>query len=140
MAEYTNVALQTVEIGQNVIFGETPVNGPRCIVHREGSGIVTLRGLTNQNRARFRVFFGANIAVPTDETVGPVSMAIAITGEPLGASRMIVTPAAVEEFQNVAASAFIDVPAGCCVTVAVENTGTIPVNVQNANLIIERVA
>ena len=41
---------------------------------------------------------------------------------------------------NVSASTFIDVPSGCCVSAAIKNTSTIPVNVQNANLIVERVA
>lgn len=140
MAEFTNAALQTVAVGQNVLFNATPVSGPKCVVHREGSGIATLRGLTNQCRARFRVYFGANISVPEGETVGPISLAIAIDGEPLESARMIVTPAAVEEFFNVSASVFVEVPAGCCATVAVENTSTIPVDVQNANMIIDRVA
>lgn len=46
MAEYSYAALQTVEAGQNVLFNATPVAPSRCIVHRDGSGIVTLRGLT----------------------------------------------------------------------------------------------
>ena len=86
------------------------------------------------------VDFGANIAVPTGETVGPVSLAIAINGEPVVTSSMISTPAAVEEYNNVSASIYIDVPIGCCSQVSVENISTIPVSVQNANLIIERVA
>lgn len=74
MAEYSYAAVQTVEAGQNVLFNETPVAPSRCIVHRDGSGIVTLRGLTNcQCRARFRVSFGANIAIPTGGTVGAIS-------------------------------------------------------------------
>lgn len=84
MAEYSYAALQTVEAGQNVLFNETPVAPSRCIVHRDGSGIVTLRGLTNcQCRARFRMSFGANIAIPTGGTVGAISVALAIAGEPL---------------------------------------------------------
>ena len=140
MAEYTNVAIQTVAVGQNVLFSDIPVHGTKCIVHREGAGITTLRGLTNQCRARFRVWFGGNIAVPTGEDVGPISLALSITGEPLPASSMIVSPTLEDRYFNVSSAAFIDVPAGCCLTVAVENTSTIPVNVQNANLIIERVA
>ena len=67
--EITNNAVQTVTAGNNVVFGSTAVSGGACIVHREGSGLVTLRGLTNsQCRARFRVSFGANIAVPTGGT------------------------------------------------------------------------
>ena len=53
---------------------------------------------------------------------------------------MIQTPAAVEEFSNVYASVFVDVPRGCCLTVAVENTSAEPISVQNANLIVTREA
>ena len=138
--EITANALQTVGPNLNVLFTETAVNGNGSIMHREGSGIVTLRALTNQCRARFKVSFGANIAVPTGETVGPISLALAINGEGVPTSSMIETPAAVEEFSNVYSSIFIDVPNGCCTQISVENTSTIPVGVQNANLIVERVA
>lgn len=109
-------------------------------MHREGSGLVTLRGLTNQCRARFRVSFGGNIAIPTDGTVEPISLAIAINGEPVATTTMISTPAAVEEFNNVFSAIFLDVPRGCCSQVSVRNTSTQPIDVQHANLIIERVA
>ena len=139
MAEYSYAAVQAVEAGQNVLFNETPVAPSRCIVHRDGSGIVTLRGLTNgQCRARFRVSFGANIAIPTGGTVGAISVALAIAGEPLPASKAIVTPAAADNYFSVYIDTFIDVPAGCCVTVAVENTSDQAISVQNANLIVTR--
>ena len=138
--EITANALQTVAVGAPVVFTETAVNGNCSILHREGSGLVSLRGLTNQCRARFRVTFGANIALPADATVGPISLAIAVNGEPIGPATMISTPTAVEEFNNVGRVLFLDVAAGCCAQVSVENTGTTPVDVQNANLIVERVA
>jgi hypothetical protein len=53
---------------------------------------------------------------------------------------MIVTPAAVEQFFNVSSSIYVDVPKGCCLSVRVRNVSTQSVNVQNANLIVERVA
>lgn len=138
--EITANALQTVESNQNVLFTETPVCGSCSIIHREGSGLVTLRGITNQCRARFKAFFSGNIGLPEDGTVEAISLALAINGEAVPASTMIVTPAAAEEFTNVASAVFIDVPAGCCVTVSVKNTSTQAIDVQNANLIIERVA
>lgn len=140
MAEFTGILLQLVEIGQRVLFTETPVRGNGCIMHRQGAGIVTLRGSASQCRALYKVTFGGNIAVPEGETVGPVSLAIAVDGEPLASATMIETPAAVEEFANVFAAVLVSVPCGCCANVAVVNTGDIPVNVQNANLIVERVA
>lgn len=140
MAEFTATTLQTVAAGQNVLFTETPVCGNNCIVHRQGSGVVTLRGITNQCRARYKVTFGGNIAIPAGGTVEAISIALSLEGEPLASATAIVTPAAVEEFFNVFTAVFVEVPRGCCVTVAVENTSTQPINVQNANLIVERVA
>lgn len=140
MAEFTAVALQEVSENQSVYFTDEVVCGNNSIVHRDGSGLITLRGLTCQNRARFRVVFGANIAIPTDGTVEAISVALAINGEPVQSTTMIETPAAVEEFSNVFSAVFIDVPAGCCVQVSARNVSTQAINVQNANLIVERVA
>lgn len=139
MAEYSNIFVQQVEANQNVVFTETPVPGNNCIVHREGSGIITLRGVTNQCRARYKVVFGGNIAIPTGGTVGAISIAIALEGEALGSATATVTPAAVGDEFNVFAAAFVEVPRGCCATVSVKNVNTQTIEVQNANIIIERV-
>ncbi len=133
-------ALQTVPANQNVYFTDTVICGGCSITHRDDSGLVTLRGNTNQCRARFRVSFGGNIGLPADGTAGPISLAIAIDGESVPATTMTVTPAAVEEFFNVFSAVFIDVPRGCCMTVSVRNISEVPVDVVNANLIVERVA
>lgn len=140
MAEFTNASTALVAAGQNVPLTETAVAGNCNIVHREGAGIVTLRGLTNQCRARYRVSFGANIAIPTGGTVEAISLALAINGEPLVSATAIVTPAAVGDYGNVFVSANVDVPRGCCLTVAAENTSGQAINVANANMIVERVA
>ena len=140
MAEFTGVFVQQVAAGQNVAFTETPVSGSNCIVHREGAGIVTLRGQTNQCRARYKVVFGGNIAIPTAGGVGPVFLVYAARGEPPGTATPQATPAAVGDFFNVFAAVFVEVPRGCCVTVAVRNISTGTIEVSNANLIVERVA
>lgn len=133
-------ALQTVPANQNVYFTDTVTCGNCSITHRDDSGLVTLRGLTNQCRARFRVTFGANIGLPAGGTVSPISLAIAIDGEAVRATTMTVTPAAVETFFNVFSSVFVDVPRGCCVTISVKNITEDDVDVVNANLIVDRVA
>ena len=138
--EITANALQTVQANQNVIFTETAVCGSGSIIHREGSGLVTLRGMTNQCRARFKVFFSGTVAIPTGGTVGPISLAIAVNGEAVGPTTMISTPAAVEEFNNVSTAIYLNVPCGCCSQVSVKNISTDAIEVQNANLIVERVA
>ena len=84
--------------------------------------------------------FNANIAVPEGETVGEISVALALDGEPLQTSRARVTPAAVDDYFNVTSTAIITIPRGCCYTIAVENTSGIPINVQNANLTVARIA
>ena len=140
MAEFTSVVTQTVAAGQNLPLTETATKAPACIVHRAGSGLVTLQGLTNQCKARFKVSFGGNIAIPAGGTVAPVSVALAVGGEALNSATAIVTPAAVENYFNVFVAAFIEVPRGCCLTVAVKNTSTQAVSIANSNMIVERVA
>ena len=133
MAEFTNVTAQTVAAKGNVVFSNTAVKGSNCIQHREGSGIITLRGLTNQCKARFFVDFSGNIAIPTGGTV-------AISGEPVLSSQMISTPAAVDQYNNVSSGIYIDVPRGCCVNIAVENTSNQAISVANANIVVTREA
>lgn len=138
--ELISNAIQTVASNQNVLFTDTVVKGNCSIVHRDGSGLITLRGITDQCRARYRVSFGGNVAIPADGTVGPISLALAINGEAVAATTMISTPAAVEEYNNVFSAVFLDVPRGCCFQVSVTNLTEDPIEVQNANLIVERVA
>ena len=138
--EITANALQTVAANQNILFTDTAIAGSCSIIHRSGSGLVTLRGITNQCRARFRVTFGGNVSLPAGGALGPVSLAIAINGEPVATTTMISTPAALGDFNNVFSSIFLDVPAGCCSQVSVKNTTNQSIDVQNANLIVERVA
>ena len=48
MAEFTSNAVQTIAVGQNVLFTESPIPCNRgYVLHREGSGILTLRGIVN---------------------------------------------------------------------------------------------
>lgn len=148
MPQYVNTATTTVQIGQNVPLIDAIPCTRGLALHRNGSGIVTLRGPQNNCcRARYKVSFTANIAVATGGTVGPIGVALAVDGEPMYSATAIVTPAAIGDFFNVDVETFVDVPRCCCVSVAVENilppTGTAPgtaIDVANASLIITREA
>lgn len=140
MAEFANANIVTVAAGQNVPLTETAVTGKPCIVHREGAGIVTLRGLTQQCKARFRVAFGANIAIPTGGNVEAITAALVINGEALNSATAIVTPAAVENYFNIYVSAIVEVPKGCCVTVAMKNTSAQAINFANSNMTVDRIS
>jgi len=144
MAEFTSNAIQEVAVGQNVLFTETAVPCNRgYVLHREGSGVLTLRGIVNNpcgSFARYKVSFGGNLAVPTTGTAGPISVALAINGEPVPTSSSIVTPTATDAYWNVFDSLYVTIPKGCCYTIAVENTSDQAINIQNANIIVERTA
>lgn len=140
-AEYSAIAVQTVAEDGNVLFA----NGSRCcrkgfITHRDSSGVFRLKGANNTCRSVYRVQFDANIAIPTGGTVGPISVSLVIDGEVVGNAVAIVTPTVVASFFNVSLATFVDVPCGCCATVAVENTSDTAILVENANIIFERVA
>lgn len=152
MAEFTYNPIQLVNPNQPVILNNSIPCPKGYVVHRNESGIVTLRGIVNNTCgcfARYQVTFNGNIAVPEGGTAGPISVALAVDGEPVLTSRAIVTPAAADEYFNVTSTAIITVPKGCCFNVSVENTSesatpaTVPapqINVQNANLTITRIA
>ena len=151
MAEFTYPAIQLVNPNSPVLLNTTIGCNKGYVLHRNGSGIITLRGIVNGPGcfARYQVTFNGNIAVPTDGTAGPISIAIALDGEPLIASKAIVTPTAVDSYFNVTSTAIITVPKGCCFNIAVENTSesatplTTPapqINVQNSNLTVTRIA
>ena len=158
MAEFAYAPVQVVEPNQNVILDTViPCNRGR-VYHRNQSGIVILRGIVDCPTscfARYQVTANANIALPDGATVGPISIALAIDGEPIQTSKAIVTPAATAEdpptannFFNVTSPAIITVPKGCCFSVALENTsapaaagGVAPeILVQNANLTVSRIS
>jgi len=155
MAEFTKNDVQTVLANQPVTLNTSVGCNKGYVYHRNGSGIVTLRGCTNNCFARYQVTFNGNIAVPSTGTVGPISVALALDGEPILTSRAIVTPAAVADdpptqnnFFNVTSTAIINVPRECCFNVSVENTSEgatttdVPpaILVQNANLTVTRIA
>lgn len=155
MAEFTKNEVQTVLPNQVVTLNTSIGCNKGNVYHRPGSGIVTLRGNTNNCFARYQVTFNGNVAIPSTGTVGPISVSLALDGEPLLTSRAIVTPAAVaaepptqDNFFNVTSTAIITVPRGCCPHVAVENTSegatatTVApaILVQNANLTVTRIA
>lgn len=152
MAEYLSNPVQVINPNQPVVL-TTSIGCPHGYVyHRPESGIVTLRGIVNNpcaGFARYQVTFNANIAVPEGGTVGAIAVALALDGEPILTSRAIVTPAAVDEYFNVTSTAIITVPRGCCYNLSVENvsesatpatTPAPPINVQNANLTVARIA
>lgn len=149
MAEWTSVAVQTVNPGEAIVFTENPIPCYRgLILHRDDSGLFLIKGTSNgiirrcpcmgQPSINYMVDFGANIAVPTGETVGPISVAYELEGATLGGTTMTVTPAAVEEFFNVSRATNVPIWLGCCESFAVRNISSIPILVQNANLVIVR--
>lgn len=157
-AEFLRNDVQTVNPNQPVLLTTSIGCNKGYIYHRPESGIVTLRGAVNCPNADFAVYqatFNGNIAIPDGGTVGPISVALAIDGEPILTSRAIVTPAATAtnppttaNFFNVTSTAIIRVPKGCCPNISVENTSesTTPTTpapailVQNANLVVDRIA
>lgn len=148
-AEFSANVSQTVPVNGTVIFTESPVPcNCGLIYHRDGSGIFRLANkFFRQNimqgwrrNTNYEVAFHANISVPTGETIPPegISLAVFIDGEEDPSSLMITVPAAVEQFDNVGAGVIVTVPFLCgCSSVSVRNTSTIPITVQNANILFD---
>ena len=149
-AEYLANAEQLVTLNSPINFTASIPCRRGFIYHGDETGIFILRGITDQCFATYQVTFNGNIALPEDaEDVVPIAIAITVNGEPRPTSRAIFTPAAVDEFGNVTSTAIIRVPKGCCFSLSVEAvpattdptvTPAPVINVQNANLVINRIA
>ena len=148
-AEFSANAAQVTPVNGSVIFTETPVPcALNLVYHRDDTGLFRLANrFFRQNvmqcwrrNSRYEVAFHANVAVPTGETIPPegISLALAIDGDIDPSSTMIYVPAAVGDFGNIGADIIVTVPFICpCSSVSVRNTSTIPVTVQNANIIFD---
>ena len=150
MAEYLANPVQTVALNAPILFNASIPCRNGYIYHEDETGVFILRGITCNCFARYQVTFNGNIAIPEGGEVTPIAVAIAVSGEPRLTSRAIFTPAAVDEYGNVTSTALITVPKGCCFSLSVEYvdattddatvTPTPLIEVQNANLVINRVA
>jgi hypothetical protein len=150
MAEYLANALQNVALNGPVLFTASIPCAKGYVYHEDETGIFILRGCTNNCFARYRVTYNGNIAVPEGGEVTPLAVAISVNGEPRVTSQAIFTPQAVEEFGNVTSTAIITVPKGCCFSLSVRYvdatvddaavTPTPTIEVQNSNLVIDRIA
>ena len=153
MAEYLANAVQTVALNSPVLFTASIPCNRGYIYHEDETGIFTLRGIVNNPSccfARYQVTFNGNISIPEGGAVTPIAVSLSVQGEERPTSRAVFTPAAVDELGNVTSTAIITVPKGCCfglavryVDATVEDPATTPtpsINVQNANLVITRIA
>lgn len=149
-AEYSANAAQVVPVGGSVIFTETPVPCNRGLIyHRDDSGLFRLiNRFFRQNllqcwrrNSNYHVSFHANIGIPEGGTIPTspegISLAIAIDGAVDPSSTAISTPTVVETLDNVGAEIVVTVPYMCsCSSISLVNTSTVPITVQNANLVI----
>lgn len=152
MAEYTYNEIQLIQPGAAALLDTTIGCNKRYVLHRPGSGILTLRGIVNNpcaQFARYRVSFDGNIAVPEGGTPGEIQLAIAIDGEIVPTSIATATPTVADAYWNVNGFAIIDIPAGCCYTISIENASvsadptTTPapaLNLRNLNVEVSRQA
>ena len=150
MAEYLHNEVQSVALNNPLLFDNSIPCGKSYIFHENETGIFILRGCTNNCFARYSVTYNGNISIPEGGEVTPIAIAISVNGEPRPTSTAIFTPQAVDEYGNVTSTAIITVPRGCCFSVSVRYidatvadpavTPTPSINVQNSNLVINRIA
>ena len=149
-AEYLANAVQSINLNAPAIFTASIPCTKGYVYHEDETGIFILRGITcNQCFATYQVTFNGNIAIPEGGTVSPIAIAITINGEPRLTSRAVFTPATAEDYGNVTSTCIVKIPKGCCFSMSIEYipatadptvTPTPVIEMQNANLVINRIA
>lgn len=150
MAEYLANAEQLLALNAPILFTASIPCNKGCVYHENGTGIFILKGKTDNCFARYQVTFNGNAAIPDGGDLTPIALSIAVNGEERPTSKAIFTPQAVDEYGNLTSTCIITVPRGCCFSMSVryvDATVTDPateptptISVQNANLVITRIA
>lgn len=149
-AEYLANGIQSVSLGNPIIFTASIPCRKGYVYHEDETGIFILKGITqNQCFATYQVTYNGNIAIPEGGAVTPIGISVTVNGEPRPTSRAIFVPAAVDTYGNVTSTCIVKVPKGCCFSLSVEYvqaaddptvTPTPVISVQNSNLVIDRIA
>lgn len=150
MCEFVANALQNVALNSPILFNASIPCQKGYVYHSDESGVFTLKGATPNCFARYQATFNGNVSVPEGGDLTAIAVSIAVNGETKPTSEAIFTPQAVDEFGNVTSTAIITVPKGCCFSMSVRyvdatvNDATVTptpvIAVQNANLVITRIA
>lgn len=148
MIVLSNSAAQVIPVGGTVTFNLEVAhtgcdeNGCRgAEYHRQGSGVVRLRGRNNRcnQKSIFDLSFNGNVTSGTAGT--EVQLAMAIDGTPLAETTMIETIGTADSYQNLGARTYLSVCPGEDVTLTVVNTGSTALTLDaNAALTARRVA
>lgn len=150
MAEYLANAIQNVALDNPIVFTASIPCTKGCVYHEDETGIFILKGITNNCFARYQVTFNGNIAIPEGGAITPIAVAIAVNGEARPTSKAIYTPTVVDAYGNVTSTAIVTVPKGCCFSMSIRyvdatvddatTTPTPTIEVQNANVVVNRIA
>lgn len=132
------VATQAVAANQNVIFPTDRVRTKSCnsccgwLSHDTGSGLFTLT-----KPGIYEIEYNADI---TSTDAGQASLVLEQNGEAIGGTQSIYTVATAGALGNVGASTLVCVPCGASYTITLTNNSALALNVQDANIIIKKVA
>lgn len=132
------VAPASVSAGSNVLFPTDRVRTKSCnsccgwLSHDVGSGLFTIT-----KPGIYEVEYNANI---TSADPGEASLVLEQNGEAIGGTQSIYTVATAGVLGNVGASTLICVPCGASYTISLTNNSALALNVQDANIIIKKIA
>lgn len=151
--EYVFVPQQNVALNSPILLSNSTSCSCGNIESENQTGVFILRGSKRNSNcncpAQYRVFFNANVALPDGATVTPINVALTLGGVPIPSSLATITPAAVEQFNNITCSDIVKVPQCGYLQLAVESvadasdptvTPAPVISVKNASLTIERIA
>lgn len=137
MINSVNPIPQDVAVGANIVFTTDRVRTRACacggwLQHDEGSGVFTLA-----RPGIYKVDFNANV---TAAAAGATTLAIESNGEVVQGTEMDYVVTVVGDYQNVSASTLIVIQPYSSRSVSVTNISAAEVTVDDANIIITRIA
>lgn len=155
-AEYGYIDEQTIAANESAVLNDFTPCQSGLVIHENGSPVLILRGIggsysccpcMQDNYVQYRITANGNIAIPDGGTLGSISVVFTLNGIAIPASKMILTPGALGDFNPFSIDKLVPVPLGTSPSFAVTNVLPGLVNTEtgqsivmrNLNVIVDRV-
>lgn len=137
MINSVNALEQTVAINGNVVFTTDRVRTRACgcggwLDYETGGSVFTIA-----RPGIYKVDFNANVTL---DAAGDATLDIESNGEAVAGTEMDTTIAVAGDFENISASTLIVVQCGSSRSISIGNLSATAVTVDDANIIITRIA
>lgn len=138
MSQYLTKDLQMVKANHNVLFNEELTCKALSHIKHDQNGTFTVYKTSRpQKRDKYKLTFGANIAIPKEERIQPTALALCVNENAVLSSAIINTPASTDSYYSINRSMILEFNSDETTQFSVRNIGATDLKVRCSVFLIE---